>query len=262
MNKFFVSIPHSGEQVPEECHWLQTLNEVHLMRDVDRYVDRLYESVIDDLKLDLVYSPWHRYVVDLNRLPEHIEKNSVEGEKEDLSDFHNKGLHWVKTTFGETLLEKPMSRELHESLLKKYYNAFHIELEKMHEKYSSCNGYSLQLDLHSMPSKGTALHADPGKLRPEVVISDYLGKSTDQKYLDLVLSSFRENFEDVSLNDPYIGGGITRKFGKPENGNHCIQIELRRDMYMNEDTKEYLADNAKVLIGKLSKSFKKISSSL
>ena len=262
MKKFFVSIPHSGEQVPEECDWLQGLDEAHLMRDVDRYVDRLYESPIKELSLDLVYSPWHRYVVDLNRLPEHIEKASVQGQENQLSDFHNKGLHWVKTTFGETLLEKPMSRDLHERLLKNYYQGFHDEVERMHQKYIKENSFSLQLDLHSMPSRGTALHADPGKLRPEVVISDFLGKSTDRKYLDLVLESFKDNFSEVSLNDPYIGGGITRKFGKPSQSKHCIQIELRRDMYMDEDTKEFLEDKAALLTDKLSKALKKISSSL
>lgn len=262
MKKFFVSIPHSGEKVPEECYWLKALSEPHLMRDVDRFVDRLYEKSIATLELELVYSPWHRYVVDLNRLPEHIESASVEGQENVLTDFHNKGLHWVKTTFGEKLLDKPMSRELHESLVKNYYQNFHDEVKKMHDKYFEKHAYSLQLDLHSMPSKGTALHADPGKLRPEVVISDYLGKSTEAKFLDVVLDAFQEQFTEVSLNDPYIGGGITRKFGQPTEGHNCIQIELRRDMYMNEDTKKLIPEKADALSEKLESALKKISNSL
>ena len=39
----------------------------------------------------------------------------------------------------------------------------------------------------------------------------------------------------VALNDPYKGGYITTHHGRPNDGVHAIQIELRRDLYMDED---------------------------
>ena len=99
MKAFFISIPHSGERVPPEAVWLQGLPEGVLMCDVDRYVDRLYQPVVDGLKLGLVKTQWHRYVVDLNRLAEDVDADSVEGSTNASGKFTT-GLHWVKTTRG------------------------------------------------------------------------------------------------------------------------------------------------------------------
>ena len=42
----------------------------------------------------------------------------------------------------------------------------------------------------------------------------------------------------VAFNDPYKGGYITTHHGRPAAAIHAIQIELRRDLYMNETTYE------------------------
>ena len=76
---FFVSIPHSGERVPDECTWLQNIDERVLMCDVDRYVDRLYETTLGKLGIPFVKTEWHRYAADLNRIPEDIDASSVTG---------------------------------------------------------------------------------------------------------------------------------------------------------------------------------------
>ena len=41
----------------------------------------------------------------------------------------------------------------------------------------------------------------------------------------------------VAYNFPYVGGRVTQLYGKPDQNQHCIQVEMRRDLYMNEDTK-------------------------
>ena len=40
----------------------------------------------------------------------------------------------------------------------------------------------------------------------------------------------------VRANAPYKGGFITAHHGRPAARIHAIQIEMRRDLYMNEDT--------------------------
>ncbi|HXT97927.1 MAG TPA: N-formylglutamate amidohydrolase, partial [Polyangia bacterium] len=39
----------------------------------------------------------------------------------------------------------------------------------------------------------------------------------------------------VAPNDPYKGGYITAHHGRPADKIHAIQIELRRDLYMDEE---------------------------
>tara|TARA_Y100001935_G_scaffold195154_2_gene163233 strand:- start:3427 stop:4242 length:816 start_codon:yes stop_codon:yes gene_type:complete len=241
---FFISIPHSGERVPDEAPWLMHLEEPILMRDVDRYVDVLYKPVIDRLKIPSVVTQWHRYAVDLNRLPEDIDQASVAGAENPPGKF-TQGLHWVKTTQGEALIEKPMSFMTHDTLVQKYFAPFHQNVATLFSEFKA-EGFArvFHLDAHSMPSKGTSAHRDPGQDRAEIVISDFLGKSCSVEYKDLVVSSFEKAGFQVGYNFPYIGGRVTQTYGHPDRGQESIQVELNRKLYMNEETKKLIPEKA------------------
>jgi N-formylglutamate amidohydrolase len=45
---------------------------------------------------------------------------------------------------------------------------------------------------------------------------------------------FRQQGLRVTFNDPYRGGFITTHHGRPAEQIHAIQIEMRRDLYMDE----------------------------
>lgn len=234
---FFVSIPHSGEKVPAEVTWLQGLPETTLMRDVDRYVDRLYQPAIKELGLTAISTDWSRYVVDLNRQTDEYDATAVEGAPHK-AGTHPKGLHWSVTTFNETLISKPMSMDLHQSLVKHYYQPFHDAVKKMRSELKQKFGVVYHLDLHSMPSKGTAFHPDPGEERAQVVISDQHGQSAEAEFKDLVMESFQRAGFQVAYNWPYVGGGITKTYGQPQEKFHTVQIELNRAQYMDEESKQ------------------------
>ena len=74
---FFITMPHSGEQIPAACDWLINLPEEILMCDVDRYIDVLYQPAIEVLNIRSEKTAWHRYAVDLNRIPTDIDETSV-----------------------------------------------------------------------------------------------------------------------------------------------------------------------------------------
>lgn len=234
---FFASIPHSGEQVPSEVTWLQGLPEPVLMRDVDRYVDHLYQPSLDELELPAIITPWHRYVVDLNRTPDQYDQSSVIGAAEPPGK-HPRGLHWSVTTLKEPLITEAMSPDLHEKLVQDYYQPFHDSVRELRQTIHQVFEVCYHLDLHSMPSKGTDLHSDPGEERAEVVVSDFHGASSEPFYKDLVMGAYQKAGFQVAYNWPYVGGGITRMYGEPEKGFHTIQVELNRVLYMDEDTKK------------------------
>ena len=234
---FFLSIPHSGEQVPEEVTWLQGLSEPVLMRDVDRYVDTLYKPVIEKQKIPSVVSPWHRYVVDLNRKTDQYDLDAVVGADKP-SGTEPKGLHWSITTQNEKLIQQPMTQDLHEQLVTRYYRPFHDSVQEMRSKIFNSFGKVFHLDLHSMPSLGTDLHPDPGQSRAEVVVSDCIGTSASSEFKDLVMEAYQVAGFQVAYNWPYVGGGITRTYGEPKKQFHTIQVELNRALYMDEISKQ------------------------
>jgi N-formylglutamate deformylase len=218
---FFLTIPHSGEQIPEEVDWLDNLSEETLMRDVDRYVDQLYDSVIKKQNIHAIKTPWHRYVIDLNRKTEEIDQTSVIGST-NLANSFPKGLHWSITTHNEILISQPMPWSLHQSLVKNYYEPFHQSVQNLSKKLLKQYKNIFHLDLHSMPSMGTNLHSDPGQARADIVVSDFHGKSTTAFFKDLVMKSYQEAGFQVVYNWPYVGGGITQIYGKPESGHNTI----------------------------------------
>lgn len=233
-----ISIPHSGEEIPPEGKWLKGLPEPVQMCDVDRYVDRIYEPIIKELKIDSVKTRWHRYVADLNRLPEDVDLDSVLGHFNP-SGSHTTGLHWVKTTRGQVLMPEPISQEMHDTIIEKYHRPFHASIEALFAKKKAAGFEKVyHLDAHSMPSKGTSAHKDPGEQRAEIVISDQDGKTCENEFRELVVSCYEDAGFQVVCNWPYKGGRVTQTYGHPNKGQHSIQVELNRRLYMDEETKQ------------------------
>lgn len=243
MKPFFISVPHAGETVPPEASWLKGLPETVLMCDVDRYVDEIYGPAADKLGIPSVIAAVHRYVVDLNRVPEDIDQNSVEGSKNPVGTFTT-GYHWSQTTTEAVLMREPISLELHRELTLKYFTPFHKKLTQMFADFKS-RGHKrvYHLDAHSMPSKGTAAHRDPGSKRPEIVVSDCDGTSCDAEFKDLVIKAYESVGFQVAYNWPYKGGRITQTYGQPQSGQHTLQVEMNRSLYMDEITKQKKPDH-------------------
>jgi N-formylglutamate deformylase len=42
----------------------------------------------------------------------------------------------------------------------------------------------------------------------------------------------------VAVNDPFKGGEIVRRYGRPHDRRHSLQIEIRRGLYMDEKAVE------------------------
>lgn len=239
---FFITIPHSGEQIPDLTPWLLNLPEATLMRDVDRYVDRLYEDSINSLALPFVKTDWHRYAVDLNRLPGDIDQTSVLGAANEKG--FERGFHWSVTTFKEKLIQQPMSFDTHAKLKKLIFDPFHKQVKDLYTDLRRQTGRQTiyHLDLHSMPSVGTSMHLDPGEQRADIVISDSHQRSCSLVFRDLVVAAYVTAGFKVGYNWPYKGGRLTEEYGQPQQGQQVLQIEMNRALYMNEETKKLNAD--------------------
>lgn len=243
---FFVTIPHSGEEVPDFCTWLSGLSEPHLMCDVDRYVDVLYQGTLDAAKIPYIKTKWHRYAGDLNRIPEDVDSSSVEGNANP-AGMHNRGFHWTVTTTNLPLMAKPMSQEMHEKIVKLIYEPFHESVRNQYAKFREIGAKKIyQIDAHSMPSVGTKMHRDPGERRADIVISDCGQKSSSKEFVDLVIAAYVRAGFKVGYNWPYLGGRVSEQYGNPDRGQHVVQVELNRDLYMDEETKKLKASHVEI----------------
>lgn len=233
-----ITIPHSGEQVPPQAPWLNQLPEEILMCDVDRYVDFLYEPALAKNQLPFVKTQWHRYAADLNRVPEDVDCTSVIGNKNPAGSF-DRGFHWVVTTYNQPLMKEPISQKVHDELVSLIYEPFHQGVRDLYSRLHA-KGYrrTFHIDAHSMPSVGTKMHRDPGERRADIVVSDSKGKSCDPRFKDLVIAAYVTAGFKVGYNWPYFGGRLTEQYGQPEREQHTLQVEMNRELYMDEVTKK------------------------
>lgn len=235
---FLVTIPHSGEKIPDLTPWLKNLPEEILMSDVDRFVDVLYMPALQALQIPSQKTDWHRYAVDLNRIPEDVDQSSVVGALKN-AGAHPDGYHWVMTKGEVQLMTAPISQLDHQLLTELIYEPFHQGVRNYYELFKK-NHFktTYHLDAHSMPSLGTRMHKDPGQYRADVVVSDCNGKSCSKEFKDLVIAAYVTAGFKVGYNWPYLGGRVTEQYGKPTLNQHAIQVELNRALYMDEITKK------------------------
>jgi len=234
-----ITVPHSGESIPDEAAWLVGVPTQTLLTDIDRFVDQLYAQAAVRLPLPLLATEVHRYCVDLNRYPGDVDRGSVQGAGSPAGTFPH-GFHWVRTTGRVPLIQQPISGELHDRLTVAYHDRFHEEIgRKVAEIRTRFPGKVIyHFDCHSMPSIGNESHKDAGRVRPQVCLSDFNRRSASAEFLELTRLSFTNAGFGCLVNWPYQGGRITQRYGKPAQGMETVQIELNRSLYMNEVTRE------------------------
>lgn len=236
-----VTIPHSGEIVPSEASWLSALPQDLLNFDIDRFVDRFFRPIGERLGIPAVMTHVHRYAADLNRYPNDVDEDSVEGSANPSGSFRS-GFHWVRSMAGVRLMPKPIPPALHEEIVRKFHDPFHEEIARLHGELDARfpGRKRLHIELHSMPSVGIDGHGDAGTRRPEITVSDCEGRSCGEEFRARVMEAFQRGGFDAVLNRPYKGGRNTQRYGKPEQGKEAIQIEINRSLYMDEGTHEPL----------------------
>jgi N-formylglutamate deformylase len=229
-----VSVPHAGIRT---AGFEETMTpELDVRCDADLFVDRLYRIGEGDGPDVYVAAQLSRFVCDLNRDPDDVGAGAVP-EHPAPRNKDGRGFIWAVTTHGTPALARPLTiGEWRERTA--IHAAYHDALARALERARAAFGYAILLDGHSMPSSGRLGHKDIGRARADVVPGDRDGTSCSPALTEHVTRHFRSHGLEVRANDPYKGGYITAHHGRPAAHIHAIQIELRRNLYMNEDAFE------------------------
>ncbi len=238
-----VDVPHAGEWIPDDVREEMVVGRRVLKRDLDLYVDQIWRDA-PGLGATLMVSEVSRYVVDLNRAADDISPETVRGgERVHRPGYYqDRGVVWRNTTSGVPVMAAPMSKAAFQKRLSTFYHPYHKALAQEIERVRKQFGYCILVDGHSMPSMGRRGHTDPGRRRADIVPGNANGQSCDVTVTWTVEEHFRDLSFSVKTNQPYKGGFITRHYGRPGDDVHAIQIEINRDLYMNERTFAIEAD--------------------
>lgn len=226
-----LSIPHSGEAIPEEFKNYLVEDLEILSRDVDTGVHELVDiPALNEAGIAVIKANIHRVCVDLNRA-------------EDVCV-----LNWRQNSRGENLVSADPDDEARGLLCQKYHAPYYEMLKALINELSLTRDRPSFIDLHSMPSKATAYHLkinpDQEIERPDFCLSDIEGKSCEKAFIDFAAGELAKSYPKVYQNNPYFGGHVTRHVDAsfPEANN--IQIEIKRGIYLDESKRQL--DRSKV----------------
>lgn len=234
-----ISSPHSGWIYPPGLLGALALAPTQLRRLEDGCVDRLFEGA-GDLGAPLLRARFARAYVDPNREPYELDAALFTGALPPHvnvgSSKARAGLGTIPSRLGgRPIYRTGFSYEEAERRLHLAYWPYHRTLQRLLSEAVAEFGVALLLDCHSMPRLTTNGAADGGAVI-DFALGDRYGRSCSPLVVDAAETLLHQQGFAVARNRPYAGGHITACYGRPDAGVHALQIEIRRDLYMDERT--------------------------
>jgi len=215
-----ISIPHGGDKIPPEAEGKLKIDKKDLMEDSDIFTKTIY--TIEGTARKIVSADILRAIVDPNRPPN------------DLPPANPDGVIKSHTCYNKKIYKDKYHKDAHliDELLNKYYTAYHENIQKEIKR----DDIAIVFDCHSMASEAPEISPDSGEERPVITLGNNHGKSCDFPTTEKLAGAFRKVFRlnknHVTINKPFAGGHLTRKYGN--NPIPWIQIEMNRCLYLDD----------------------------
>ena len=238
--RFIFSSPHSGRIYPPEFIKNSPLSDVELRSSEDAYVDELFCHVPNQ-GAHFITALVPRAYLDLNRHPYELDPKLFAGQ---LPAFARSDSSKVTSGIGVIARIVSKGKEIYKNSLdvnealkriNHLYFPYHGALRELINANLNLHRQAILIDCHSMPSGPL-----PGfkKKSPDFVLGNRFDKSCDYELTHLVRAKLQATGYHVSVNKPYAGGYVTKKYGNPQKGVHTLQIEINRHLYLDERTLE------------------------
>ncbi len=236
--------PHSGRHYPEAFLRRAVLNASQIRSSEDAYVDQLFAAVPEH-GAPLLTACAPRAYLDLNRGPDELDSALIEGVRR---SAHNpriaSGLGVIPRVVanGRQIYRGKLSLTEAHHRIAQYWRPYHDQLQTLLDESNNAFGEAILIDCHSMPHEALENVGSPGAARPDVVLGDRFGATAAGSIVEQVEAAFASAGLRVARNMPFAGAFITQHYGRPSRGQHAIQVEIDRALYMNEKSLELSSD--------------------
>ncbi len=238
---FVFCSPHSGTEYGDAFRRASRLDYATLRKSEDSHVDVLFGAV-PERGAPLLCALFPRAYVDPNREPFELDPAMFEDR---LPDYVNTASPRVAAGLGTIAKLVCNGAEIYRKKLRfaealeridTCYRPYHAALTQLVEETKRRFGLAVLVDCHSMPSVGGPMDRDPGARRVDFVLGDAYGAACHPSLTLAAEAKLRSFGYAVHRNMPYAGGYTTRHYGNPARGQHALQIEINRALYMDEDS--------------------------
>jgi N-formylglutamate amidohydrolase len=223
-----LSVPHSGRDYPQWLIAKAAGGRAVLESLEDPLVDRLvWRALSRGIGAVIARAP--RAAVDCNRADDEIDPAVILGAGRDAVGVRARGGLGIvpsrSVPYGR-LWRGPIDHAELERRVAEVHRPFHDAIANQLERLAAFHGQALLLDCHSMP---------PRRGQAEIVIGDRHGGSAAPWLTAEAARIARASGWSAALNDPYAGGHVVERHGRPERGIHALQIEIDRSCYLARD---------------------------
>ena len=228
----FLNSSHSGRNYSDFIKHFSNLSINDMRKSEDTYIDLLFDNKL--LNINFLIANFPRIFVDLNRSPLELDASMWRG-KFNASIFNksqkvNSGIGVIPKVYfsGEKIYNDLLFFKEARRRLLNYYFPYHRKIRRLIDYIKNNHNKVVILDCHSMSSEIVCKKTD-------IVLSNNRNKSANPKITNTLQTIFESYGYNVSINDPFEGGFITKYYGRPVKNVNVIQIEINKKLYLFEE---------------------------
>ena len=223
-----VSVPHVGTAIPEDVA-AALVPRAMAREDTDWHLAEVY-AFARELGAGLLVPRYSRYVIDLNRPPENAPM---------YPGANNTELVPTRFFSGDPLYREGRVPDEAEVARRRdaYWRPYHEALAGELVRLRSAHGIAVVWDGHSIQAELPWLF--PGRL-PDLNLGTVAGASCAQALRATLMDvlAAQSGFSHVT-DGRFQGGYITRRYGRPAERIHAVQLEMALSTYMDETHAAY-----------------------
>ena len=223
-----LSVPHSGRDYPPWLLANASGGRAAMESLEDPLVDRLvWRALSQGIGAVIARAP--RAAIDCNRAADEIDPTVIaDAARGAVSVRARGGLGIVPSRSAPhgRLWRRPIDQAELERRIAEAHAPFHEAVAAELDRLAGLHGAALLIDCHSMP---------PRRGQAKIVLGDRHGGSASSWVAHEAARIARSQGWSVGLNDPYAGGYVVERHGRPDRGVHALQVEIDRNCYLGRD---------------------------
>lgn len=229
--------PHSGRHYPQD---FETILPQHILRRFeDSYVDQLFQHA-PRYGAFFLRAEFPRSYIDPNRGPQDIDVDMLSGSwptpvQPTEKTQQGYGLIWQRPPQHGPLYDHKLAVQTVQHRLETYWYPYHQQLARTLDNCYTKWGGVWHVNCHSMPSTSSPLMGKgAAQQRADFILGDLDGTSCAADFTAVCKTCLEAMGYKVAINYPYKGAEIVRRYGRPRDNHHSLQIEINRCLYLDE----------------------------
>ena len=232
--------PHSGAAYPDDFGCIAPMANVRTAEDA--FVDELYAAA-PGKGATLLSAHFPRAYIDVDRSALDLDPDMLEGPwPEPLAPSARttkmgSGLVWTTCIPGIPMYDRKLSVAEVQRRIEIYYKPYHAALAQALDAKRRRFGRVWHVNCHSMVSVSSVKGPEgrAGVERPHFLLGDVDGTTCAPEFTDLVRANLAGSGYEVRINTPYTAAELVIAYADPANGRHGLTIDIKRDLYMDEE---------------------------